>query len=219
MKRTSPKSADLTDEIKIYSQTIQDDGYGGGISVRSLYWSTYAEVKPLKPSHFLQANQEELFNVYRVSIRYRSDKTLLKDMQVVWKGMQFVILPLQPDLTYYEYVTFDMKGSDIQMRRAVSSIYFGSVSVLPTTIEQLQELNSTTSRNTANIETGTVNKIFVVAFKEGSIQSVIDPNDDLGGDITAQYTYRGLIGNEFRVWAMEIAVPYSEPRAHIVTIG
>lgn len=218
MKRTAPKSADLTDEIKIYSQIIQDDGYGGGISVRSLYWSTYAEVRPLKPSHFLQANQEELFNVYRVTIRYRDDKELLKDMQVVWKGKQFVILPLQPDLTYYEYVTFDIKGSDIQMQRAVSNIYFGSVSSLPTTIEQIEALSSTTSINTVDIETGTVNKIFAVAFKEGSIQSVTDLEDDFGGDLTGQYTYRGMIG-DLQLWAMEVAVPYSESRVHRVVIG
>lgn len=218
MKRTAPKSADLTDEIEIYSQTIQDDGYGGGISVRTLYWSTYAEVRPLKPSHFLQANQEELFNVYRVTIRYRSDKTLLKDMQVVWKGKQFVILPLQPDLTYYEYVTFDMKGSDIQMQRAISNIYFGSVSSLPTTVEQIEALSSTTSINTALIETGTVNKIFVVASKQGDLVSATDEEDDFGGDLTGQYTSRGMVG-DYKIWAMEVAVPYSESRIHKIVLG
>lgn len=111
MKRTAPKSGDLRSYIEIYSNELQPDGYGGNIPVEVLYWPTYAEVKPLKSSNRLEANQEELKQVYRVTVRARPDKAIDNEMTVLYLGRRFVIQTLQPDLVDMEWVVFDIIGA------------------------------------------------------------------------------------------------------------
>lgn len=112
MKRTAPRPGDLKDTIRINDKIQAPDGYGGVIETPVLYWETYAEVRPLRSSNRLEANQETLKQVYRITCRYRPDKQVAKDMSVTWRGREFKILTLLSDLTEKEWVTFDIIAAE-----------------------------------------------------------------------------------------------------------
>lgn len=90
----------LNQKIEIISFEDIDDGAAGSIPVPEVYWSTTAEVKQLKSSRQLQANQETLKPSFSFTVRYRDDKFLNVDMQVKWRNHLFAIQSAEPDFVY-----------------------------------------------------------------------------------------------------------------------
>lgn len=90
----------LNQNIEILSFSDQSDAAGGSIPVSSVYWSTTAEVKQLKASRQLQANQETLKPSFSFTVRHRDDKFLNVDMQVKWRNQLFAIQSAEPDFVY-----------------------------------------------------------------------------------------------------------------------
>lgn len=90
----------LNQKITIVKFEDVDDGAGGSIPVEVDYWETSAEVKQLKASRQLQANQETLKPAFSFTVRYRNDKFIDVDMQLKWRGQQFAIQSAEPDFVY-----------------------------------------------------------------------------------------------------------------------
>lgn len=97
----------LTQKIQIMARANISDGYAGYTPNNVLYWETFADVKALRSSRTLEANQSPLKQSYSFTIRYRKDKNLENDMLVVWRGDYYVITGYTPDVVYQEYVKFD----------------------------------------------------------------------------------------------------------------
>lgn len=99
----------INQNIDIYENDNVSDGYTGVSQAikETPYWSTWAEIKPLRSSRNLEANQTELKPVYNFKVRYRNDKNLLDNMVVKWRGTFFIIQGYIPDVVYQEYMSFD----------------------------------------------------------------------------------------------------------------
>lgn len=107
--------------------------------------------------------------------------------------------------------------------------FSGGATAIPTDSAQVRALpgNQFETTSIINIETGVVNKNFIVAvpFTKG-ITSVIDTGN-LNLDITSAYVLAGTFDVEdaggnlssYRVYAMTIAVPYPVSTNHKITIG
>lgn len=223
MKRTPPKSHDLSDQIKIYDHVLTPDGYGGTTQEDVLYWTTYADIRPLKSSNRLEANQQDLIQVYRVTIRYRNDKEIKKSMTVEWKDKIFVNPTVIEDLSYGEYVTFDIKTSDnmpYSNKPDEYLIYAGSATAVPQTSSELQDIQATGFALNFSLQTGTVNKVFIIAIQsDAEIVSVT--TSGLLGIVPLDYELQGQIQVEqvvYDIYALETAVPYSENTVHNVVI-
>ena len=105
--------------------------------------------------------------------------------------------------------------------------FYGSVGDSWTiTSANIRSLTHTEAGSSKTLATGAVNKRFVVAIPTGkSITRVIDEGA-LGADVTANYILQGTYvvtnGNtdmNYKVYIMEMAVPYTESHNHKITIG
>ena len=92
----------LNQKVKIYKFVDADDGAGGSIGQKVLYWETSAKVEELKSSRALEANQEKLKPVFVFEVRYRTDKFVIADMQIEWRGVNFTINKAEQDYVYRE---------------------------------------------------------------------------------------------------------------------
>lgn len=100
-------SGQLNQRIEIYSNAVNRNAYGGTDPGNILYWSTNAEVKQLRSSRTLEANQLPMRMVFSFTVRYRRDKNIQNDMLLYWRGSWFIIQGYIPDVVYNQYVKFD----------------------------------------------------------------------------------------------------------------
>jgi len=98
------ESGFLNQRIEIFKYEDVSDGAGGVTPQEVLYWSTSAEVRQLKASRNLEANQERLKPVVKFKVRYRDDKFVVEDMIIKWRGEVFRVNQATPDYVYKEYL-------------------------------------------------------------------------------------------------------------------
>ena len=89
-------------KIEIYKQENQPSPDGGSYPVDVLYWSTNANVTPIRAAKSLQAMQEVLKPAMLFIIRYRTDKQISPDMRILWRGEWFSLLSTEIDFIYKE---------------------------------------------------------------------------------------------------------------------
>jgi len=102
--------------IEIYKQVNNNNEFGGGTDINTIYWGTYANTEILKSSRTLEANQDNLRMIVRFEVRARDDREIYNDMLVKWRGKWFVIQNYNPDVVYKRSVVFDgavMNSGDI----------------------------------------------------------------------------------------------------------
>ncbi len=97
----------INQRIQIYSDSTIIDDYGGVDPNNTIYWDTNAEVKQLRSSRTLEANQAPLKQVFSFKVRYRRDKNIQNDMLLKWRENWFIIQGYMPDVVYNDYVKFD----------------------------------------------------------------------------------------------------------------
>jgi len=98
------ESGFLNQRIEIFKYEDVSDGAGGVTPQEVLYWSTSAEVRQLKASRNLEANQERLKPVVKFKVRYRDDKFVVEDMIIKWRGEVFRVNQAIPDFIYKEFL-------------------------------------------------------------------------------------------------------------------
>lgn len=106
----------LNQKIDIIQFTDTDDGAFGTVPVEVSYWATSANVKPMKASRSLQANQETLKPAFVFEVRFRDDKFLNVDMQVKWRGQYFTIQSAEPDYVYKEKIVIIGRAVQLPVR-------------------------------------------------------------------------------------------------------
>ena len=106
----------LNQKIEIYKYQDVDDGAGGSDPVEVLYWSTSAQILQLKASRALEANQERLKPVFTFTVRYRTDKFVIEDMVVKWRGEVFRVNSAEPDYVNKEYLKITAIATDLPQR-------------------------------------------------------------------------------------------------------
>ena len=111
-----PISGLLNQKIEIYKFQDVDDGAGGSTPVRVLYWSTSANVLQLKANRNLQANQERLNPVFKFEVRYRNDKFVIADMDILWRGVYYRINQAEPDFVYKQNIVITAIALDLPLR-------------------------------------------------------------------------------------------------------
>jgi len=104
MAKNTINSGQLNQRIEIYASEDQDNGSGGTNPMSILYWSTNAQVLPLKSNRSLQANQELLKDGFKFTIRDRNDKTIHPYMQIKYRGSWLTIQSAIPDYVYREFM-------------------------------------------------------------------------------------------------------------------
>ena len=99
------KSGDLNQSIAIFSFNNNiDDGAGGSQPSRVLYWSTSAMVRQLSSYELTQLGITDLRDVFEFTVRYRTDKTILNNMILNYRGMDMEIYSAKLDYVSKEYV-------------------------------------------------------------------------------------------------------------------
>ena len=111
-----PISGLLNQKIEIYKFEDTDDGAGGSYPVKVLYWATSACVIQLKAGRNLQASQERLNPVFKFEVRYRNDKFVIADMQILWRGVYYTINQAEPDFVYKEKLIITAIALDLPLR-------------------------------------------------------------------------------------------------------
>lgn len=111
-----PISGLLNQKIEIYKFEDTDDGAGGSYPVKVLYWPTSACVIQLKAGRNLQASQERLNPVFKFEVRYRNDKFVIADMQILWRGVFYTINQAEPDFVYKEKLIITAIALDLPLR-------------------------------------------------------------------------------------------------------
>lgn len=106
----------LNQKIEIYKYEDQENESGGVYPVEVLYWTTSCEVRELKASRSLEANQERLKPVFDFIVRYRKDKFVVEDMIVKWRGQSFRVNSASPDYVYKEKLSIRAIGQDLPLR-------------------------------------------------------------------------------------------------------
>lgn len=97
----------INQKITIYSSDGVRNPYGGLDPANTIYWETSAEVKQLRSSRTVEANQQPLQQVFQFRVRYRMDKNIQNNMLLYWRGTWFSIINYSPDVVHQDYVTFD----------------------------------------------------------------------------------------------------------------
>lgn len=85
------KTGGRYEPIEFFENTITTNTSGTRSAVEVSYWVTRAKVKPLSERRGLEAYQVILTQGYEFSIKYRSDKTVLKNMKLTWNGLNLII--------------------------------------------------------------------------------------------------------------------------------
>lgn len=85
------RSGTLKEVIKFYKEAGISDNYGGETPGEVLYWTTNAEVKPLKPKRDLETGQITQTAGYNIKARYREDKTPDLTMTIKYRGQNLII--------------------------------------------------------------------------------------------------------------------------------
>lgn len=85
------KTGGRFEPVEFFENTITTDASGSRSAVEVSYWQTRAKVKPLSERRGLEAYQVILTQGYEFIIKYRADKTVLKDMKLVWNGLNLII--------------------------------------------------------------------------------------------------------------------------------
>lgn len=98
-------SGELNQRIQIFANADTLNEYGEPVPGLELYWDTSAKVQPVRSARNLQANQEVLKPVYSFTVRNRRDKHISADDVVRWKGDDGVVLSVEVDMVYFEYLT------------------------------------------------------------------------------------------------------------------
>lgn len=111
-----PTSGLLNQKIEIYKFQDTDDGSGGSYPVKVLYWATSATVYQLKASRNLQASQERLNPVFKFDVRYRDDKFVIADMQILWRGVYYTINQAEPDFVYKQNIVITAIALDLPLQ-------------------------------------------------------------------------------------------------------
>lgn len=111
-----PISGLLNQKIEIYRFEDIDDGAGGSIAQRVLYWATSANVMQLKAGRNLQANQERLNPVFTFEVRYRDDRFVIADMDILWRGVYYRISQAEPDFVYKQNIIITAVALDLPLR-------------------------------------------------------------------------------------------------------
>ena len=111
-----PISGLLNQKIEIYKFEDTDDGAGGSYPAPVLYWYTSACVIQLKAGRNLQASQERLNPVFKFEVRYRNDKFVIADMQILWRGVYYTINQAEPDFVYKEKLIITAIALDLPLR-------------------------------------------------------------------------------------------------------
>lgn len=129
-------SGELNQRIQIFANSDTLNEYNEPVSGLELYWDTSAKVQPVKSSRYLQANQEVLKPVYSFTIRNRQDKHISVDDVVRWKGDDGVVLSVEVDMVYWEYVTilckFERIPGSVESVFAIAPPVNGKIQVLST---------------------------------------------------------------------------------------
>ena len=94
----------INQKITIYHYEDIANDSAGTLPNLVPYWETNSEVKILKASRVLEANQEKLKPVVIFKIRYRTDKSVIADMSIKWRGEMFSVIDTEVDYVYKEYV-------------------------------------------------------------------------------------------------------------------
>ena len=121
-------------------------------------------------------------------------------------------------------------GSFIKLEKEVEEnlIYFGNTNVIPLTNDDIKLLSNMVFENSTDnikLNTGNINKIFVIAIPVGKeIDSVFDENA-MYADITRTYIKSTImvedyIGNliNYNVYIMQNAIPYTRNHIHSINI-
>lgn len=106
----------LNQNIGIYQQVNEDDGYGNSISTDVLYWQTVASVTPIKSQRTLQANQEIVKSAFQFVCRFRNDKFIEVGMTIQWRNERFTIISVEPDYVTRESIGFIGKANELPQR-------------------------------------------------------------------------------------------------------
>lgn len=100
------RTGKLRERVDIYEVVNVSTQFGGDMPTNVLYWQTYANVTPLRSSKTLLANQEMLNNGYHIVIRYRKDKSISKQLKMLYRGKWLNLTSLINDDILKEYVEF-----------------------------------------------------------------------------------------------------------------
>lgn len=87
----------LKQKIAFIDHTEVPDGAGGSISTPKVVLETWAQVKSIKSVKTLEALQEGLNSVYQVNIRMRKGFDPKQHFDVIYKGINNVILTIESD--------------------------------------------------------------------------------------------------------------------------
>lgn len=211
----------LNQKIEIYSYADIEDGAGGSNPIEVLYWATSAEVFQLKASRTLEANQERLKPIFTFTVRYRDDKFVNEDMIIKWRRKSFRINQAEPDFIYKEFLTITCIGQDLPDSNGVivgNSIYIGATNNIAISISGLTPISFIKE---FILNTGTSNR-FLNIVTENEISSITDLNLPLFNDLTNDYILQSNInvnGLTYKVYTLELAVPYSENHEHKVILA
>lgn len=106
----------LNQNIGIYQQVNEDDGYGNSTSTDVLYWQTVASVTPIKSQRTLQANQEIVKSAFQFVCRFRNDKFIESGMTIQYRGKRFAIISTEADYTNREYISLIGRADELPQR-------------------------------------------------------------------------------------------------------
>jgi len=95
----------LNQKIVIYRYEDVPNDSGGTDPQEVEYWATSAEVKFLRASKTLEANQEKLKPVATFKVRYRNDKEVIPDMILKWRNEVFTVVDVEIDYVYKQQIT------------------------------------------------------------------------------------------------------------------
>lgn len=73
---------------------VQDDGGGLMTGGEAIYWTTNARVSKvtsLGSRRDVEGFETDLIELMQINLRYRSDKTVTKNMQIEYEGQRFTI--------------------------------------------------------------------------------------------------------------------------------
>lgn len=106
----------LNQNIGIYQQVNEDDGYGNSTSTDVLYWQTVASVTPMKANRTLQANQEVVKSAFTFVCRYRNDKFIVSGMTILWRNERFTITSVEADIVFRSSIVFTGVANELPQR-------------------------------------------------------------------------------------------------------
>lgn len=98
-------------------------------------------------------------------------------------------------------------------------IYYAPVISIPTTEAQILALTAEVATTTANLQTGTTNKIFILAIPATKTLSNAE-NASANEDILSEYILVNTINVNaipYKIYAMQMAIPYSVNQTHLLT--